>query len=103
MDTQSNNADDLKFLSSADAWLRDMGYMSDFHKNELILNTLLIASRANDVELDIDLNNFNIKVVLLYSRFQLFLTRKNKLNDDLMFYYKKKFPKFSFNIDFKIG
>lgn len=99
MDIQSENN---KFLTSADSWLRNSGIMSDFHKNQLILYSLLIADTANDAELVIDTKKMNIDVFLYYSRWKLFFIRKQKLIDNLMFFYKQNFPSWSFNIELKI-
>ena len=71
--------DNGQMISYGDAYLRKMGILSDYHKNNIIIACLCICSNAKNVDLQIDIENKKIIVCYYVSRIFYYFNFKNKI------------------------
>lgn len=96
--------DQSKFLANADKFLRDLGCITNFQKNTLIVSTLSVDTSITNVELIFDQNKKEATVILYVRLFSLFIFKKKKITEKLFDFYSRYLPDYNkFKIQFKYG
>ncbi len=98
MDNNENN-----LIANADFWLRDMGVITDYHKNVIMLMALSIFDTGDSVKFSIDEKNKVIHGTIYYKWWKyITLFRKKKKLDLLNDFFIEYLPQFKVLINFEI-
>lgn len=89
-------------ITKADSFFRDLGYLTPFHKNNLVLYTLLICKEAENVAFEIDPTNRTIKAIIQVKWLKNILMPTKKRIRQLTQFYNDYLPQFTFNLAFEV-
>lgn len=81
--------EDIQFINTADKFLQNIGLITNYQKNNLILVPLMIDRSIKNVEVQLDTIKQEISVILCVKFFSLVHFKKNKILRRATDFYKE--------------
>lgn len=87
---------DVKFVNAADFFLRDLGMITDYQKNNLIIVPLMIDKTIKNIEIKLDTINREISAVVYVKFLSSIHFKKKKIAKKIFEFYSQ------YLIDYKV-
>ena len=93
---------DLGYISNADFFLKDIGYITPYHLNVYMITALSICKEAipEDTEINIDQNNHTIEINFSMGWFKKKITPKKKRVKQLTNYFNSCLSEYKLTVNF---